>query len=102
MTKGIKKEIWLYELIHIFDLKVEKHVLYFDSQSTLSLTKNLVYHDKMKHIYVMFNFIHEIQEEYKVSIMKINTKVNPINMLTKSLPKEKFNLYLDLVDLQRY
>ncbi|GJV91442.1 hypothetical protein Tco_1539255 [Tanacetum coccineum] len=50
MTQGIKECIWLHGLVKSFGLKVEKRVLFCDSQSALSLAKNPVYHKRTKHI----------------------------------------------------
>ena len=102
MTEGTKEEIWLHVLIQSLGLKVEKHVLHCDSQSALSLVKDPVYHEKTKHIDVMLNFIWDILEEEKFSILNIDTKVNQTYMLTKSLPTEKSKLCLDLVDVRRW
>ena len=43
MTEGIKECIWLYGLVQSLGLKVEKPVIFCDSQSALSLAKNPVY-----------------------------------------------------------
>ena len=101
MTEGIKECIWLHGLVESLGLKVEKPVLNCDSESALCLARNPVYHEKTKHIDIRLNFIRDIVEEDKFSILKIDTKVNPADMLTKSLPKEKFELCLNLVDVRR-
>ena len=101
MTEGIKECIWMHGLVESLGLKVEKPVLNCDSESALCLAKNPVYHEKTKHIDIRLNFIRDIVEEDKFSILKIDTKVNPADMLTKSLPAEKFRLCLKLVDVRR-
>lgn len=93
MIEGIKEDIWLHMLIHSHDLKMEKHVLYCDIQSVLSLAKKIMYID------VMLNFMYDILEEDEFSILKIDTKVNPTYMLIESLPTKKFKLLLDLVNV---
>ncbi|GJS21580.1 retrovirus-related pol polyprotein from transposon TNT 1-94, partial [Tanacetum coccineum] len=65
MTKGIKECIWLHGLVQSLGLKVEKPVLFCDSQSALSLAKNSVYHERTKHIDVRLNFIRDVLEEVK-------------------------------------
>ena len=78
---------------------MEKSVLYYDNQSALNLAKNPMCHEKTEHINVKLNFICDITETDMFSILKIDTKVNPVYMLTKSLPMKKFKLCLDLVDV---
>lgn len=47
------------------------------------------------HIDVRLNFIRDIMEEDKFSILKIDINVNPVDLLTISFPIEKFK-HLDL------
>nr|GEZ03795.1 hypothetical protein [Tanacetum cinerariifolium] len=82
-------------------LKVEKPALFCDRQSALSLAKNLIYHERTKHIDVMLNFIRDVLDEDKFSIQKIVTEHNPADMLTKALPTEKFEHCLNLVNIHR-
>ncbi|GKF30973.1 hypothetical protein Tco_0100771, partial [Tanacetum coccineum] len=80
-------------------LKVEKPVLLCDSQSALSLTKNPEYHERTNYIDVRLNFIGDVLEEDMFSIQKIATEHNPAHMLTKALLTEKFEHYLNLVNI---
>ena len=101
MTEGIKECIWLHGLVQSLGLKVEKPVLFCDSQSALSLAKNPMYHERTKHIDVRLNFIRDVLEEDRFSIQKIATQHNPADMLTKALPTEKFKHCLNLVNIRR-
>ncbi|GJT05730.1 retrovirus-related pol polyprotein from transposon TNT 1-94 [Tanacetum coccineum] len=47
--------------------------------------KNLMYHERTKHIDVRLTFIRDILEEDKFSIQKIATEHNPADMLTKEV-----------------
>ena len=76
--------------------------LYCDNQSALDLSNNPMHHEKTKHIDVKLNFIRDILEKFKFFILKNDIKVNPTDMLTKSLPTEKFKFLLDLVNVRRY
>nr|GEU40920.1 retrotransposon protein, putative, Ty1-copia subclass [Tanacetum cinerariifolium] len=89
MTEGIKECIWLHGLVQSLGLKVKKPALFCDTQSALSLAKNLVYHERTKYIDVRLNFIRDVLEEDMFSIQKIATEHNPADMLTKALPTEK-------------
>ena len=45
------EEIWLQKLMSgIFDMEVDTIVIFCDNQSCIMMTKNLVFHDKSKHI----------------------------------------------------
>lgn len=53
------------------------------------MAKNTVYHKRTKHIAVQFNYIREIIEEGKVRLLKVGTKENLADMLTKTVQVEK-------------
>lgn len=72
-----------------------------DNSSTLCLARHQTYHEKSKHIDVRLHFIREEIEKGAVKVFKVDTSENPADMLTKPLPKEKFQLCLDLVKLKR-
>jgi hypothetical protein len=50
------------------------------------LAKNLVYHDKMKHIDVQYHFVRDI-----VLAEKVDTLKNVADSLTKFVPTKKFS-----------
>jgi hypothetical protein len=45
---------------------------------------------RSKHIDIHVHFFHHVFEEGKLRVAKIDTKVNSIDILTKIVPKEKF------------
>jgi len=51
--------------------------------SAIYLAKNQVYHAKMKHVDVRFHFVRQILDEGDIKLLKIHTKENPTDMLTK-------------------
>ena len=63
------------------------------------MAKNQVHHAKTKHIGIRFHFIKEIVGNGEISLQKVDTKDNPVDMLTKIVPAIKFNHYLDLINI---
>ena len=51
-------------------------VVFSDSQSALHLCKNLVFHEKTKHVNVRYHFIMEKMAEGEVEVEKISTNDN--------------------------
>jgi len=90
MTEVMKETIWLQELLD--DLRIDQDLLKIncDSMSAIYLAKNHVYHARMKHIDVRFHFIREILNEGDIELLKIHTKENPTDMLTKVVSGMKF------------
>ncbi|MCO5593026.1 hypothetical protein L7F22_047031 [Adiantum nelumboides] len=89
-NEACKEAIWLGRLVADLGIKVEMPELYCDSQSVIQLAKNPVFHLKTKHIYVKYHFIREVLEDKQIQSMKIHIKDNPVDLLTKGLPREGF------------
>ena len=65
-------------------------ILHSDSQSTIMLAKNPVFHAKTKQIEVKYHFLHQVLENRCLELVKVHTDHNPADFLTKSLPSDKF------------
>ena len=90
MTEAMKEVIWLQGLFD--DLGIDQDMLKIncDSMSAINLTKNQVYHARTKHIDVKFHFVLEILDESDIELLKVHTKENPVDMLTKVVSGVKF------------
>ncbi|MCO5597768.1 hypothetical protein L7F22_051850 [Adiantum nelumboides] len=89
-NEACKEAIWLGRLVADLRIKVDMPELYRDSQSAIQLAKNPVFHSKTKHVDVKYHFIREILENKQIQLMKIHTKDNPADLLTKGLLGESF------------
>ena len=61
-----------------------------DSKSALALAKNLVFHERSKHIRVRYHFIRGCLEGGSIKTSYINTKDQLADLLTKPLGRIKF------------
>lgn len=92
--------IWLARLLgdlrnaapEVIDLKV-------DNQSALALMKNPVFHDRSKHIQTKFHFIREAVENGEIKPEYINTGGQLADILTKALPRAKFQELRDKIGM---
>ncbi|PKI43780.1 hypothetical protein CRG98_035791 [Punica granatum] len=82
MAEAVKESIWLKGLIGDFSIDIEKSVMYSDSQSPICLTKNQVYHERIKHIDVRYQFIQEVVSQGVVEIEKVETVETVDNLAT--------------------
>ena len=79
--------------------------MHCDNQSTLLLAQNSVYHTRMKYIDIGYHWIRELVEEGEVELVKVHTKENSVDALTKVLPRDSFQkcmilMYLmDMIEL---
>ena len=71
--------------------------MHCDNQSAIYLSRNPMHHGRIKHVDVKLHFIRDQIAMGFVDLVKIHTDDNPTDMLTKSLPGAKFNLYMNLV-----
>lgn len=101
LTAAVKESIWLRGLAADFGVIQKTMAIGCDNNSAISLAKHQVYHEKSKHIDVKMHFVREKIEEGVVTVFKVDTSENPADMLTKPLPREKFNLCIKLLGLCR-
>ena len=83
--------IWLAQLLA--ELKSEQRttfLLKMDSQLSIALSKNPVFHDRSKHIDVRFHFIRECVGDGKMDIKHVRTEEQIADILTKPLPRAHF------------
>ena len=90
MIQACKEAIWLARLVRDLGIAVEIPTLHYDSQSTILLAKNSIFHTKTKNIEVKYHFIREMLEDKLMKLMKVHTDDNPIDLLTKALSPEQF------------
>lgn len=83
--------VWLARLLGDFrSTTVECVELNVDNQSALALMKNLVFHDRSKHIRMRYHFIRQSVEEGDIHPGYICSEEQLADILTKALPKARF------------
>ncbi|KAH0709640.1 hypothetical protein KY284_011067 [Solanum tuberosum] len=98
-TEAGKKMVWLKLFLQELGLHQKEYVVHCDSQSTIDLNKNIMYHAMTKHIDVKYHWIRENIEDRSMQVMKIPTSENHSNMLTKVVSRDKFELCKELVSM---
>jgi Reverse transcriptase (RNA-dependent DNA polymerase)/GAG-pre-integrase domain/Integrase core domain len=98
-TEATKEAIWLQRMVSDLGLKHGPIQLQCDSQSALHLAKNPVFHARTKHIDIRYHFIREAVSEQKILLLKVDTKENAADMLTKVVTTEKFSHCLGLINV---
>ena len=83
--------IWLRYLLE--DLRMpqdEPTEIRVDSKAAIDLAKNPVYHEKSKHIDMCYHSIREHIKRGEVTVIKVTSKEQAADILTKALPKATF------------
>ena len=83
--------------IHKLGFKQQRYVVYCDKQSVIHLSKNSTFHARSKHIDVRYNWMRDALNDNLFELEKIHTDHNGSDMLTKSLPREKFEACCSMV-----
>ena len=67
--------VWLRKMLSgLFDLQLEATWIYYDNQSCIKLSENLVFHDKSKHIEIKYQYICDMVEKGAVELLYIATE----------------------------
>lgn len=94
-----KEMLWLKRFLEELGIKQKEYKIHYDSQSALDLSKNPMYHSRTKHIDIRYHWIREVVEKQLLKLVKIHTKKNPADMLTKMVPREKLQLCRDIIKM---
>ena len=81
--------LWLKRFLQELGLKQSEYVVFCDSQSSMDLSKNSMYHARTKHIDVRYHWLRVVIEERLMKLKKIHTNKNGADMLTKVVPGSK-------------
>eukprot|EP00253_Pinus_taeda_P034908 PITA_34908 len=100
-SHACKEAIWLKGLFGEFGRLQDNIKLFSDSQSAIHLAKNLAYHSKSKHIPIKYHFLRQVITERGVSLEKVHTKENCVNMFMKQVLLEKLCWCLASLGLQK-
>lgn len=74
----------------MLDLQITTHhptKLYSDSKSAISIVKNPIQHDQMKHVRIDRSFIKNEIEEGCINLCHISSHAQEAGILTKGLPR---------------
>ncbi|XP_073112260.1 secreted RxLR effector protein 161-like [Elaeis guineensis] len=85
ITEATKEALWLKGLALEMGISREAIRVHCNSQSVLLLVQNSVYHARMKHINIRYHQIRELTKDGEVKLVKVHTKKNSVDALTRVL-----------------
>ena len=87
--------LWLQKLLEELHITVEFPIkLYYDNKAAISISHNLVQHNKTKHIEVDRHFIKEKIEKGTICMTYIPTREQLADIFTKGLQKSSFEDFI--------
>ena len=98
-NEASKEMLWLKRFIQELGLKQDRYVVNCDSQSAIDLSKNSMYHSRLKHIEVKYHWLRLAVEQQSFELEKIHTDENLVDMLTKVMSREKLKLCAGLAGM---
>lgn len=85
------QDIWLARLIgELMNAKLISVKLKVDNKSAIAFSKNLVFHNRSKHIETRYHFIRSCLEEKKITLDYVATEEQLGDIFTKSLGRMRF------------
>ncbi|KAI5342463.1 hypothetical protein L3X38_010338 [Prunus dulcis] len=82
--------LWMKQFLQELGQEQHKYILHCDSQSAIHLNKNPSFHSRPKHIDVRYHWIRDVLESKQLQLEKIHTDDNSLDMMTKSLFKDRY------------
>ena len=99
-TSATCQAVWMNRLIgELMSNEETKVKLLVDNQSAITLSNNLVHHNRTKHIDTRYHFIRQCVEDKKIEIVFIWTEDQLADMFTKALERMKFQEMRDQIGI---
>ncbi|CAM8974082.1 unnamed protein product [Rhodiola kirilowii] len=99
ITEAVKEALWMKGQMIELGHGQSCVKVHSDSHEVIHLSKHHVFHERSKHIDVRMHFVRDVADSGVVQVVKIGTKDNPADILTKSVPSEKFDYCSELIGL---
>ena len=100
MSVAAQEAIWLRNLLK--EIRYEQggsSLIYLDNQSTISLAKNPVFHQRIKHMEIHAHFIREKVLDGIIHLEYCPSTLNSVDLFTKTLPEAQFCKLRDAIGL---
>ncbi|GJX21226.1 hypothetical protein Tco_0223903 [Tanacetum coccineum] len=93
--KACQQALWMKQALIDFDIRLDDVLIMCDNKGVIDLSKNPVQYSRTKHIKIRHNFLRDNFQKGHISIEKVSSVDNIIDILKKLLKRESFN-YLRL------
>nr|GEU35798.1 retrovirus-related Pol polyprotein from transposon TNT 1-94 [Tanacetum cinerariifolium] len=99
LTEAVKEAIWLKGLLEELGVELNRVTDNCNNQGAIHLSRSHVFHERSKHINVRYHFIRKVIEAKTVEVLKVGTKHNYADALTKVVPGHKLQHCLELLSV---
>jgi len=84
-------------LVGLFGQRMDPIVIYYDKQSCIKLSENLVFHDRSKHIDIWYHHLRDYVVKRIMLLLYVLTEEQDVDILNKALSKCKFEFHRDRI-----
>ncbi|RDY10304.1 hypothetical protein CR513_05197, partial [Mucuna pruriens] len=99
ITEACKEFLWVKKFLQELGFVQDKYLLFCDSQSAIHLGKNSTFHSRSKHINVRYHWTRDALDAKLLELAKVYTDDNSVDMMTKVVPRGKFEACCEIVGL---
>ena len=90
-TEATSQAIWLRRILGDMGYQQDgPTVIYCDNKSAIAMAKNLVHHNRTKHIAIKYHFIREAGTTKQIQLEYCTTEDQVADIFTKALPRPRF------------
>ncbi|GKC54691.1 retrovirus-related pol polyprotein from transposon TNT 1-94 [Tanacetum coccineum] len=93
--KACQQALWMKQALIDYGVRLDDIPIICDNKEAIDLSKNPVQHSRTKHIEILHHFLRYNVQKGNISIEKVTSEDNIVDILTKPLKREPFN-YLRL------
>ncbi|GJY16493.1 hypothetical protein Tco_0386915 [Tanacetum coccineum] len=93
--KTCQQALWMKQALVDYDISLDDIPIMCDNKGAIDLSKNPVQHVRTEHIEIRHHFLYDNVQKGNISIEKVSSEDNIVEILTKPLKREPFN-YLRL------
>ncbi|GJV46584.1 retrovirus-related pol polyprotein from transposon TNT 1-94 [Tanacetum coccineum] len=93
--KACQQALWMKQALIDYVVRLDDILIICDKKGAIDLSKNPVQHSRTKHIEIRHHFLRDNVKKGNISIEKVKSEDNIVDILTKPLKREPFN-YLHL------
>ncbi|GJS52934.1 copia protein [Tanacetum coccineum] len=93
--KACQQALWMKQTLIDYDVPLDDVPIMCDNKGAIDFSKTLVQHSRTKHIEICHHFLRDNVQKGHISIEKVPSVDNIVDILTKPLKRESFN-YLRL------
>lgn len=101
LSHATQELVWLRRLLNdIGEKQDQPSVMNEDNQGAIELSKNPRFHNRTKHIDVAYHFIREKVNDRSINVKYCSTDQMLADIMTKSLPRQTFQKFRDMLNVK--